>query len=114
MRGRTRALSGLLAAVLSLFVGACGTWPGSGGTADDGLRILVPNTPGGGYDTTARTVARVLEETGSASDMEVFNLPGSRRHRRPAAHRGRTGQRASSPCRWASASSARPMCRARR
>ncbi|WJD95825.1 Bug family tripartite tricarboxylate transporter substrate binding protein [Streptomyces antimycoticus] len=77
MRGRTRALSGLLAAVLSLFVGACGTWPGSGGTADDGLRILVPNTPGGGYDTTARTVARVLEETGSASDMEVFNLPGA-------------------------------------
>lgn len=77
MRGRIRALSGLLAAVLSLFVGACGTWPGSGGTADDGLRILVPNTPGGGYDTTARTVARVLEETGSASDMEVFNLPGA-------------------------------------
>ncbi|MGW7614370.1 Bug family tripartite tricarboxylate transporter substrate binding protein [Streptomyces antimycoticus] len=77
MRGRTRVLSGLLAAVLSLFVGACGTLPGSGGTADDGLRILVPNTPGGGYDTTARTVARVLEETGSASDMEVFNLPGA-------------------------------------
>ncbi|MEU8725338.1 Bug family tripartite tricarboxylate transporter substrate binding protein [Streptomyces antimycoticus] len=37
----------------------------------------MPNTPGGGYDTTARTVARVLEETGSASDMEVFNLPGA-------------------------------------
>ncbi|MER8161690.1 tripartite tricarboxylate transporter substrate binding protein [Streptomyces sp. NPDC094472] len=77
MRGRSRALSGLLAAVLSLLVGACGTWPGPGDTADDGLRILVPNTPGGGYDTTARTVARVLEETGSASDMEVFNLSGA-------------------------------------
>ncbi|MGV9851600.1 Bug family tripartite tricarboxylate transporter substrate binding protein [Streptomyces sp. NPDC003442] len=74
---RTRVLSGALAAVLSLLVGACGTWPGTGDTGDDGLRILVPNTPGGGYDTTARTVARVLEETGTTSDMEVFNLPGA-------------------------------------
>ncbi|MBL1112271.1 tripartite tricarboxylate transporter substrate binding protein [Streptomyces sp. 110] len=74
---RTRVLSGALAAVLSLLVGACGTWPGTGDTGEDGLRILVPNTPGGGYDTTARTVARVLEETGTTSDMEVFNLPGA-------------------------------------
>ncbi|WP_413805911.1 Bug family tripartite tricarboxylate transporter substrate binding protein [Streptomyces sp. OE57] len=74
---RTRVLSGALAAVLSLLVGACGTWPGTGDARDDGLRILVPNTPGGGYDTTARTVARVLEETGTTSDMEVFNLPGA-------------------------------------
>ncbi|WP_445516040.1 Bug family tripartite tricarboxylate transporter substrate binding protein [Streptomyces sp. NEAU-174] len=76
-RTRTRLLSGALAAVLSLLVGACGTWPGTGNTRDDGLRILVPNTPGGGYDTTARTVARVLEETGTTSGTEVFNLPGA-------------------------------------
>ncbi|GAA1109893.1 Bug family tripartite tricarboxylate transporter substrate binding protein [Streptomyces javensis] len=76
-RTRTRVLSGALAAVLSLLVGACGAWPDAGDARDDGLRILVPNTPGGGYDTTARTVARVLEETGTASDMEVFNLPGA-------------------------------------
>ncbi|WP_223864842.1 MULTISPECIES: tripartite tricarboxylate transporter substrate binding protein [unclassified Streptomyces] len=81
-RTRTRVLSGALAAMLSLLVGACGTWPGAGATGAgdtgaDGLRILVPNTPGGGYDTTARTVARVLEETGTTSDMEVFNLPGA-------------------------------------
>ncbi|WNF00193.1 tripartite tricarboxylate transporter substrate binding protein [Streptomyces luomodiensis] len=77
MRGRTRALSGALAVVLSLLVGACGAWPGTGDAAADGRRIVVPNTPGGGYDTTARTVARVLEETGTASDVEVFNLPGA-------------------------------------
>ncbi|MGW7689098.1 tripartite tricarboxylate transporter substrate binding protein [Streptomyces asiaticus] len=76
-RTRTRVLSGALAAVLSLLLGACGTWPGTGHTRDDGLRILVPNTPGGGYDTTARTVARVLEETGTTSGTEVFNLPGA-------------------------------------
>ncbi|PNG91442.1 Bug family tripartite tricarboxylate transporter substrate binding protein [Streptomyces malaysiensis] len=55
-RTRTRALSGALAVLLALLVTACGTWPGTGDTADGGLRILVPNTPGGGYDTTARTV----------------------------------------------------------
>jgi putative tricarboxylic transport membrane protein len=38
---------------------------------------MVPNTPGGGYDTTARTAARVMEETGIASDVQVFNLPGA-------------------------------------
>ncbi|MFG2141067.1 Bug family tripartite tricarboxylate transporter substrate binding protein [Streptomyces sp. NPDC048650] len=78
MRSRTgRALPGALALLLSLLVGACGAWPDSGGAAGDGLRIMVPNTPGGGYDTTARTVARVLEETGTPSDVQVFNLPGA-------------------------------------
>ncbi|GLV75647.1 Bug family tripartite tricarboxylate transporter substrate binding protein [Streptomyces hygroscopicus] len=77
MRGPTRVLSGTLAVVLTLLAGACAPWPGTGNTAGDGLRIVVPNTPGGGYDTTARTVARVLEETGTAADVEVFNLPGA-------------------------------------
>ncbi|MES4907249.1 MULTISPECIES: tripartite tricarboxylate transporter substrate binding protein [unclassified Streptomyces] len=76
MRGRTRALSGTVALLLSLVLGGCGAWPGSG-AADEGLRVLVPNTAGGGYDTTARTVARVLEETGAAPDTQVFNLPGA-------------------------------------
>ncbi|MER6920550.1 Bug family tripartite tricarboxylate transporter substrate binding protein [Streptomyces spiralis] len=77
MRGRRRALSGALAAVLSALLAACGVWPGAGDAPDDGLRIMVPNTPGGGYDTTARTVARVLEETRTAADVQVFNLPGA-------------------------------------
>ncbi len=38
---------------------------------------MVPNTPGGGYDTTARTTARVLQEAGIAPDVQVFNLPGA-------------------------------------
>lgn len=42
-----------------------------------GLRILVPNTPGGGYDTTARVAAKVMEETKVASGVEVFNLAGA-------------------------------------
>lgn len=54
----------------------------AGGASDDsekmtGLRIMVPNTPGGGYDITARTSAKTMEEVGAASTVEVFNLPGA-------------------------------------
>nr|WP_246421891.1 tripartite tricarboxylate transporter substrate-binding protein [Nocardiopsis mwathae] len=41
------------------------------------VRIMVPNPPGGGYDTTARTVAAALEETGLAGKAEVVNVPGA-------------------------------------
>ncbi|MGY6026858.1 Bug family tripartite tricarboxylate transporter substrate binding protein [Streptomyces spinosirectus] len=77
MSGRPRSLLGTLCVLLMLTVSACGVWPGAGRGPVDGLRILVPNTAGGGYDTTARTVARVLEETSTASDVQVFNLPGA-------------------------------------
>ena len=49
-----------------------------------GLRIMVPNTPGGGYDITARTAAKVMEDAEITSGVEVFNLAGRRRHGRPA------------------------------
>lgn len=42
-----------------------------------GLRILVPNTPGGGYDITARTAAKAVEDAGMTRNIEVFNLPGA-------------------------------------
>ncbi len=42
-----------------------------------GLRIMVPNVPGSGYDITARTVAKALEDAKIVRDPEVFNLPGT-------------------------------------
>ena len=42
-----------------------------------GLRIMVPNRAGSGYDMTARTVAKALEDGGVLREVEVFNLPGS-------------------------------------
>jgi putative tricarboxylic transport membrane protein len=42
-----------------------------------GLRFMVPNSAGSGYDTTAREVARVLEEEDIATGIEVFNLEGA-------------------------------------
>ncbi|QFZ23700.1 Bug family tripartite tricarboxylate transporter substrate binding protein [Saccharothrix syringae] len=42
-----------------------------------GLRVLVPNSPGGGYDVTARTAAKAMEDAGLIRNIEVFNLPGA-------------------------------------
>ena len=38
---------------------------------------MVPNTPGGGYDTTARAAAKVLEDEKLTANPEVFNLAGA-------------------------------------
>jgi len=50
-----------------------------GGDGDQirGLRLLVPNSPGGGYDVTARTAATAMEDGGLTGAVEVFNLPGA-------------------------------------
>ncbi|ONI82367.1 C4-dicarboxylate ABC transporter substrate-binding protein [Saccharothrix sp. ALI-22-I] len=41
------------------------------------LRVLVPNSPGGGYDVTARTAAKAMEDADLLRNAEVFNLPGA-------------------------------------
>lgn len=48
-----------------------------GGTRIPGLRLMVPNTPGGGYDITARTAAKAIEDAELNNSAEVFNLPGA-------------------------------------
>ena len=66
-----RSRAGLVA--VALLLAGCG-----GGPAPvEDLRVMVPNTVGGGYDVTGRTAARVLEETGLAPGVEVFQLPGA-------------------------------------
>ena len=79
----TRALrvSGLVAGLI-LAVSACGVTGGSddSDSAGDKLtdhRIMVPNSAGGGYDTTARTAAAAMEKEGIAKSLEVFNLEGA-------------------------------------
>ncbi|MBO0866382.1 MAG: tripartite tricarboxylate transporter substrate binding protein, partial [Mycobacterium sp.] len=42
-----------------------------------GLRILVPNSPGGGYDITARASVKAMEDAELNNNVEVFNLPGA-------------------------------------
>lgn len=40
------------------------------------LRVMVPNSPGGGYDVTARTAVKITETTEITDSVEVFNLIG--------------------------------------
>jgi len=88
MRPRTRLLRttvptiGLALATSS--VAACGVTDKSStdAAADSSkplsdLRIMVPNSPGGGYDITARTAAKVMEDSDITTGTEVFNLEGA-------------------------------------
>ena len=82
---RTKPLSVTVAALAVLSASACGATStdsgaaaaGSDGKAVSGLRMMVPNSPGGGYDVTARTGAKVLEDAKIANGVEVFNLSGA-------------------------------------
>ncbi|WP_158893678.1 Bug family tripartite tricarboxylate transporter substrate binding protein [Amycolatopsis anabasis] len=47
------------------------------GTQIRNLRVMVPNSPGGGYDITARTAVKAVEDAGLNGPIEVFNLPGA-------------------------------------
>ena len=81
----TRVLAVVLGAGLALT--ACGTsaqapggsggGSGGGSEAVTGLRFMVPNTPGSGYDLTARTATKAMEDAGLARNVEVFNVPGA-------------------------------------
>jgi len=83
---RTASLRKLTAGTVAagLLLTGCGTTAeggaASGGSTEGpvtGLRVLVPNSPGSGYDTTARAWAQVAEEEGLAEQIEVFNLEGA-------------------------------------
>ncbi len=76
--------SGLAAGLLLTGCGTTaegGSASGGGGAAEEGaitgLRVMVPNSPGSGYDTTARAWAQVMEDEGLAEGVEVFNLEGA-------------------------------------
>jgi len=84
---RTTLRLTVTAVAVALAASACGATSGgsstsagsSGGSGKPltGLRLMVPNSPGGGYDVTARTAAKVMEDTKIANSMEVFNLSGA-------------------------------------
>ncbi len=83
MFARLKLGAGLLAASVLLLTG-CGATankaePGASGGDQTlaGVRFMVPNTPGGGYDTTARAAAKVMDDIKVTRGVEVFNLAGA-------------------------------------
>ena len=70
-------------ACLALATTACGTTAGDD-TEDtaasgpvSGLRVMVPNSPGSGYDQTARAATKAMEDADLAKTVEVFNVAGA-------------------------------------
>ena len=81
---RTRAWARLLfvAMVVGLVATACGDSGGGGGGGGGGgqitgLEILVGTAPGGGFDQTARTAAKAMEDARLARNVQIQNLPGA-------------------------------------
>ena len=50
---------------------------GAPGPSLQNVRMMVPNSPGGGYDITARIAARTMEDAGVTGHMEIFNVTGA-------------------------------------
>ena len=76
----------LVAPILALGLATTACAGGSGGSGEAGggngqpvrgLEVIVPNSPGSGYDTTARAAAKAMEDAGLARSVEVSNVAGA-------------------------------------
>src|SRR6476659_9131596 len=75
---RRQAITGLAIAVIAaLMAPACGVTRGEEASGLHRLRMMVPNSPGGGYDLTARTAVKVMEDDDITGRVEVFNVIGA-------------------------------------
>jgi putative tricarboxylic transport membrane protein len=83
VRARTWFTSITAVAALAVVAAGCGVSAddnASGGSSSGpvkGLRILVPNSPGSGYDTTARAAAKAMQDAKLTDTVEVFNTAGA-------------------------------------
>jgi len=83
MRKRTWVRLVPVVAALALAATGCGGSGGGGGGGSGGsrqmtgLEILVGTAPGGGFDQTARTAAKAMEDAKLARNVQVQNLPGA-------------------------------------
>ena len=67
----------LAAVIAAMLVTACGVTRGDESHGLHRLRMMVPNSPGGGYDLTARTAVKIMEDTDITGRIEVFNVLGA-------------------------------------
>lgn len=61
--------------VLAATAGCAGTVARRGDLSR--LRLMAPASPGGGWDTTARVMQRVIQQAGLSRNVQVFNVTGA-------------------------------------
>jgi putative tricarboxylic transport membrane protein len=72
---RAAVILAVIAALVT--VTACGVTRGDEHQGLHRLRMMVPNSPGGGYDLTARTAVKIMEDDDITGRVEVFNVIGA-------------------------------------
>ena len=76
--GRTRRAAAALTALAGVVLLATGCGVTRGPQTADDLTMLIPNSPGGGYDQTGRTAIAVMENADiSPGSFEVTNVIGA-------------------------------------
>jgi putative tricarboxylic transport membrane protein len=76
IKGRLTMHRSLLAAGATVLAAALGAAPPAAAQIQ-GLEIVVPAAPGGGWDQTGRAMQSALQEDGLASGIQVVNIPGA-------------------------------------
>jgi putative tricarboxylic transport membrane protein len=75
---RLRRWAAVLAvALLAVPLAGCGVTRGDDPAGMHRMRMMVPNSPGGGYDLTARTAVKIMEDDDITGRVEVFNVIGA-------------------------------------
>jgi putative tricarboxylic transport membrane protein len=77
-RRRIRALGAAVVAVgLVCATSSCGVTRGSDDPNNRRLQMMIPNSPGGGYDLTGRAAAKALEDNDLTGRFEITNVLGA-------------------------------------
>jgi putative tricarboxylic transport membrane protein len=77
IRTGRRLLRILLAGCLVVSLGGCGVTRGEDEPGNRRLRMMIPNSPGGGYDQTGRAAVHVMEEEDLTGRFEITNVVGA-------------------------------------
>jgi putative tricarboxylic transport membrane protein len=76
-RGAKRFAVIVTVLAVALLLAGCGVTRGNDPSGLHRLRMMVPNSPGGGYDLTARTAVKIMEDQDITGRVEVFNVLGA-------------------------------------
>jgi putative tricarboxylic transport membrane protein len=74
--GRVVAVAALVLALV-VAVSACGVTGGADDPSNRRLRMMIPNSPGGGYDQTGRAATKIMEDDELTGRFEVTNVLGA-------------------------------------